>query len=530
MNSIQILDCTLRDGGYINNWRFGSKVIKTIMKYLNESHVDIVECGFLSEGEYDPDRTIFNQVSQIKELIPEYGVKYVAMIALGEKEIDYKKVPVCDGESIWGIRLTFHKHEIERAFVYARDLMAKGYKVFIQPVGTCTYKDRELLDLVNMVNSLNPYAFYIVDTLGTITGTELMRIFQMIDVNLNPQICIGFHSHNNLQLSFSNAQKLVHHFSERNTIIDASVQGMGRGAGNLCTELIAQYLNEKIHSSYDVIPLLEIIDRYLNNIKEETPWGYAIPYYISAVNNCHPNYASFLMNRQTLRVKDIKRILDKLPLDKRALFDKEQIKEIYEQYMECLIDDKESVKELTQELDGKKILVIAPGSSISKEKEIIDSYIKENNPVIITVNFVSDYYDADYIFVSNMKRFDDIDFSVVDKWHNKVIVTSNINIVESANVIKINYASYTNSDYIVSDNAGLMLLHLLRSCKAQKIALAGFDGFVPYAKQNYFSEELLNSVEYAELETKTVHIREYINQLKKEMDINFVTKSQYEVK
>ena len=165
-----------------------------------------------------------------------------------------------------------------------------------------------------------------------------------------------------------------------------------------------------------------------------------------------------------------------------------------------------------------------------KEKEIIDSYIKENNPVIITVNFVSDYYDADYIFVSNMKRFDDIDFSVVDKWHNKVIVTSNINIVESANVIKVNYASYTNSDYIVSDNAGLMLLHLLRSCKAQKIALAGFDGFVPYAKQNYFSEELLNSVEYAELETKTVHIREYINQLKKEMDINFVTKSQYEVK
>lgn len=530
MSNIQILDCTLRDGGYINKWCFGNRIIKRILKYLSEAHMDIVECGFLSDGDYDAEKTIFNHPSQINTLLPCNNVKYVAMIALGEKEIDYKKVPMCDENGIWGIRLTFHKHEIERAFIYARDLMSKGYKVFIQPVGTCTYSDRELLELVHMVNNLNPYAFYIVDTLGTITGTELMRIFQMIDVNLNPQICIGFHSHNNLQLSFSNAQKLIHHFTERNIIIDASVQGMGRGAGNLCTELIAQYLNEKVHSSYDVIPLLEIIDKYLNNIKEETPWGYAIPYYISAVNNCHPNYASFLMNKQTLRVKDIKRILDRIPLDKRALFDNELIKEIYEQYMERLIDDKENIKQLSKEFENQEILVMGPGSSILKERDIIDSYIKGKNPIIITVNFVSDYYDADYIFVSNMKRFDDMDFSNVDKWKKKVVVTSNINCIDSENVIKVNYASYTNSDYIISDNAGLMLLHLLRRCMVKKIALAGFDGFVPYAKQNYYSKELLNSVEYAELEAKTVHIKEQINQLKKEMDIKFITKSQYEEK
>ena len=126
MNNLQILDCTLRDGGYINNWSFGNKVTRQILKYLSEAHIDIVECGFLSDVEYDPDRTIFNDVLQIKAILPVNKVKYVVMIALGEKEIDYEKVPKCDPNVIWGIRLTFHKHEIERAFDYAQNLMSKG--------------------------------------------------------------------------------------------------------------------------------------------------------------------------------------------------------------------------------------------------------------------------------------------------------------------------------------------------------------------------------------------------------------------
>lgn len=530
MNKIQILDCTLRDGGYINDWNFGNKVIKRIIRYLTEAHIDIIECGFLSDAEYNPNRTIFNDIYQVKDLLPENRVKYVTMIALGEKEIAYEKVPKCDPDVIWGIRLTFHKHEIERAFDYAQDLMSKGYHVFIQPVGTCTYTDRELLDLIDRVNEINPYAFYIVDTLGTITGTELMRIFQMIDVNLNSKICIGFHSHNNLQLSFSNAQDLVSHFTEREVIVDASVYGMGRGAGNLCTELIAEYLNEKLHSSYNVISLLEIIDKYLNRIKEQLPWGYTIPYYISAISNCHPNYASFLMNKQTINVKDIKKILDKITPGKRALFDKSYINELYNQYLEYNIDDKSSVKELSLKLEEKNILVIAPGKSIIQEKQKIQEYIIEKNPIIITVNFISDNYKSDYVFISNIKRMDEMDMTRIVSGNSRVIVTSNITSVDNDNIIKVNYSSYINSDYLISDNSGLMLLSLLKGCNVKSVSLAGFDGFSLDIRHNYYSNDLLNNVEINALENKTMHIRDQINNLKKDMEINFITKSQYEEK
>ena len=395
-------------------------------------------------------------------------------------------------------------------------------------MGTCTYTDRELLDLIDKVNEINPYAFYIVDTLGTITGTELMRIFQMIDVNLNSKICIGFHSHNNLQLSFSNAQELVNHFTEREVIVDASVQGMGRGAGNLCTELIAQYLNEKLHSSYNVISLLEIIDKYLNPIKEQLPWGYAIPYYISAVNNCHPNYASFLMNKQTLNVKDIKIILDKLTPDKRALFDRTYINELYIQYLEYDIDDKANIKKLSSKLEERNILLIAPGKSILQQKERILEYILEKKPIIITVNFIDDNYKSDYVFISNMKRFGDMDISNMTNEAYQVILTSNITTMESEKIIKVNYSSYTNSDYLISDNAGLMLLNLLKSCDVKSVSLAGFDGFSYDVRHNYYSSDLLNNVEISSLENKTKHIREQIKNLKKDMEINFITKSQYE--
>ena len=160
MNRFKILDCTLRDGGYVNNWCFGKKVIRRVLRGLGDAYIDIVEVGFLSEGEYDVDKSIFNNPSQICELIPEKTTsKYVLMIALGEKEIAYEKVPPREEGPVWGIRLTFHRNEIDRAFEYARYLMAKGYAIFMQPIGTVAYTDIEFLQLIERIDELKPYAF-----------------------------------------------------------------------------------------------------------------------------------------------------------------------------------------------------------------------------------------------------------------------------------------------------------------------------------------------------------------------------------
>lgn len=317
MNKIKILDCTLRDGGYINDWNFGERTIKKIITKLSQSNIDIIECGFITDVSFNENKTLFDSVERIKKYIEpkNENVSYVGMIAQPYPSIN--NIAKYDGKSIDGIRVTFHEDEIDEALIYGKQLMDKGYKIFIQPVGTTSYSDGSLLELIRKVNNLKPVAFYLVDTLGIMYKNDLLRMFYLLDNNLDESISLGFHSHNNLQLSFSNAQELLAIHTKREIIIDSSVFGMGRGAGNLCTELITHYINENIKEKYNIVPLLEIFDEYLSNIFSNIRWGYSMPYYLAAVNNCHPNYSTYLMNKQTISVKSINTILKQILEEKK---------------------------------------------------------------------------------------------------------------------------------------------------------------------------------------------------------------------
>lgn len=257
----------------------------------------------MRDGEFDENFTVFNSVSAIKNCLEKKASLslYVAMIQYGKFDVDF--IEECDGSSIDGIRLTFHKYEMDDVFIDADKLIKKGYKVFMQPVGTVTYSDEALLRLISKINTLNPYAFYLVDTLGTMYKNDLLRIFYLVDNNLNKNIFLGFHSHNNLQLSFANAQELMQIDTFRTIIIDSTVFGMGRGAGNLNTELITQFINKQFEHIYDNLEIIEIIDEYIKPLKSVYSWGYEAPYYVASITGCHPDYATFLMNKQTMKNK-----------------------------------------------------------------------------------------------------------------------------------------------------------------------------------------------------------------------------------
>jgi len=264
----KLLDCTLRDGGYVNDWNFGNENIKFIIAMLTKANVDIVECGFLEDAPHDDSISIFSNIYKIKAVLPRERRKteYVAMIEYGKYPLD--KLEICDGFSITGLRVTFHKNDIEDSLAFCAGIKGKGYKVYCQPVGIDAYKDRELLELVEKANDLAPYSFYIVDTSGVMVEKDLQKIYHILDSNLTDSIAIGFHSHNNLQLSFSNSQAFFNINSNREKIIDSSIFGMGRGAGNLCTELIANYINNQDELIYDIDCLLEIYEHRIREIRK----------------------------------------------------------------------------------------------------------------------------------------------------------------------------------------------------------------------------------------------------------------------
>lgn len=522
---IHILDCTLRDGGYINDFDFGQTAIKKIIKGLNDAKVEIVECGFLQSGKADKNISLYGDISKICSYLPEQTqAMFVAMIAYGDIGID--EIESCDGNGITGIRLTFHEDDIDAAFSFADQLIDKGYKVFIQPVGTTTYTDKALLDLIDRVNKMNPFAFYLVDTLGMLYKNDLLRMFYLIDNNLSPTIKIGFHSHNNLQLSFSNAQELMLMHTKREIIIDSSVFGMGRGAGNLCTELLTQYINENIENRYDLIPILEIMDEYILPIYASKPWGYSAPYYIAAINGCHPNYATYLMNRQTLCIRDINTIIKSIPNDKKQLYNADLIAKLYLDYQKHTVDDREVLGNLKRLCDGREVLILAPGRTLTThQKEIVD-FIEHHDPVVFAINHIPSAFRYDRVFISNLKRFNSIE-DATDKLGDKLLCSSNIS--DGKPLQTVNYSSYLNDDDTISDNAGLMLINVLRKVGVNKICLAGYDGFDTVGADNYFDGKFNLNVMYKNRDDMNVAMKTYFERLNQYMEINFITPSFYKV-
>lgn len=523
--SVQILDCTLRDGGYINDWRFGNSCIHSIAQKLGDARIDIIECGFLREIPYDPETAVFNDIAQIAEVIAprREGCMYVAMIAIGD--IDPDRITPRRADSIDGIRMTFHQHEWDETFEVAQNLKDKGYEVFIQPVGTTSYSDKLLLELVERVNAFHPYAFYLVDTLGSMYKDDLLHMYRMVDKNLADGIRLGFHSHNNLQLAFSNAQELIGANRYRDLIVDSSVFGMGRGAGNLCTELIAHYLNANEGAHYDVLPLLEIVDEHLADITLSPAWGYKVPYFLAAVKDCHPNYADDLINRQTITIKSTALLLDRIPQEERTLYNKKLIAQLYAQYQQNLIDDTENIRALGEKLGGRNVVVLGSGATLSTHIDEIEGYIRDKEAVVISVNFMPARPKPDMLFVSNAKRFKPLaraaGFPALP-----VIATSNLAQYEgSGKTILVNYQDYATPE---GDNAGAMLTRLLARLGAQSVGLAGFDGFSAEVSRNYYNDDAALKEQKELFDEKNRVIKAQFDAIRQTFPVTFITPSAYE--
>ena len=526
MSKISLLDCTLRDGGYINNWKFGKSEIKRIIKHLVKAKIEIIEVGFLSDLEHDEDCSLYSSVGEIANVCRDKGSSMLAaMIALGEKETNPEKLPLAAEGPLDIVRITFHRdeEEIEKAEKYARILMEKGYKVCMQPIGTAAYSDDALLSLVKRINVLSPYAFYLVDTLGSFYNDDLLRLIYLVDHNLNSDIKLGFHSHNNLQMSFSNAQKVIELHSSREFILDSSLLGMGRGAGNLCTELVARYTNSIGASNYDMVNILEAIDNCIQPIFLKTPWGYNAHYYMAAIHKCHPNYASYLMDKHTLTMNQVNLLLQNLPKETRHIFNKELIKALYNNLQNHSIDDAMALCKLSKIFEGREILLLAPGRSISTHKAEIKEFINEKNPIIISVNSGFHDFKGDFIFISNSKRLYGLDY---DSFGENIIVTSNLPSLNEK-FVSIDYNRLCDNSFSESDNAGMMLLRLLVLAKVKRAYLAGFDGFSARTGDNYYLDKLVGLVSEEDALSKNASIASQIKKIQAEIEINFLTPSAY---
>ena len=516
---VQVLDCTLRDGGYCNNWEFGFDNVLKIISNLVKANIDIVECGFLTNKIlYEPKLTRFSTLKQIESCLKVKKTEqlFVAMINFGEYDVD--TLPDYSGGLLQGFRIAFHKKDCAKALRDCEILVKKGYKVFVQPMVSMSYSKKEFIDLICKVNEISPYAFYIVDSFGSMKQMDLDRLCKIANENLEESIYLGFHSHNNMQLAYSNAQFFINFKTNLNLIVDCSVYGMGRGAGNLNTELFIDYLNTTKNGKYKIKPLLDLMDEVLNGFYEKNYWGYSLPNYISALYNAHPNYSSFFNDKKTMTFKDMNEIFKQMPEYKKYMFDKEYAQEIYESYMKHDILDTDNKKIFEKKAKNHTILLIAPGRSANDEKDIIIKFVKDKNVIAVSINFDYEYIKEKYIFVSNLRRYKSINNNI----KQNCIATSNIN--SNKVFFQVNYESLLNNKDGVTDNAGLMAIKYFMDIGVKNIVLAGFDGYSYDSNSNYANNKIALTIKNNQVEIMNDGINSILKEYSKTINISFLTK------
>lgn len=335
MGKISVFDCTLRDGGYVNDFGFGESEVRGYLSLIEKTNVEYCEIGFIRPDAIDsPHRNIFSCTESVNRLIQNKSshMKYVSMIDMSNP-VNLDRVQKYDGTGLDTIRVIFKKDKILEGIHYCKEIMEKGYEVFAQLVCTDRYLDSELVDTINLLNEINPHVVSIVDTFGVVEKKQFLKMADILDKYLNPDIALGYHGHNNLKQAMGNAVGLIELNLERDIVIDACILGMGRGAGNLNLEIIADYLNNECGTEYLVNPMLEIADLYLKDSFNNKFLGYSLPMYISARAGVHPNYAIFLSNRGEFTADVYREILESIPEGKKTIYSEENAEYYYQKYL-----------------------------------------------------------------------------------------------------------------------------------------------------------------------------------------------------
>lgn len=529
---IKLLDCTLREAP-VENFFVGQKLMREFIYRSENVGIDVIECGFLKDVDYVPGSNCFSAVEQIRDYIPNKrpGITYVALMDYGRFDVD--KLSVYDGTSVDGVRICFKYGQQNEALETAKKIKDKGYKVFIQHVDTLAYSDIEIIEFIDQVNELKPESYAIVDTFGSMYTDDLIRLSMLVNHHLDKSITLGFHPHNNLMLANSNIQEFITRYAgKRKIMVDASVLGCGRGAGNANTELVAEFLNKKYNRSYDLNELLDLIDKLMPQFQEQCKWGYSIPYFLSGIHSAHVYNANYLLRRHNIPSKDLRAIIESLDSRQKKAYDYALLEKLYVEHFDHPVEDTQAKEALASELNGQKLLLLAPGKTLKTEKEKVDEFIQKEHPITIGINNKTSSFNLDYIFFSSRNRYSEYCY---EKHQNqpKLLLTSNVVQSERSDKERIfDYKTLIRFGWVNIDSSMILLLRLILGIGHKEVWLAGFDGFSETKGENYYSSDLITNVKKDDLLLLNKENQQMLEELMNEYidaKVIFLTTSRYSI-
>ncbi|NVK73373.1 MAG: pyruvate carboxyltransferase [Oceanospirillaceae bacterium] len=427
--TIKILDCTLRDGGYYNDWDFSPEVVENYLYAVANAKIDYVELGlrnFEKNGFYGAFAYTTERYLDSIELPegPTYGVMVDAKTILSAShgiKLAVDELFVSRSRSKIGlVRIAAHFNEIESSGEIASLLKKKGYIVglnMMQAGGKPSEMIRNKAAIVASWGAVD--ILYFADSLGNMDSAEVRRIYSAIQASWSGPI--GIHTHNNMSRALENT---ITAMEAGATWLDVTVTGMGRGAGNAQTENLLAILDDS-STRYRPDSIYELVIKFFADMQKNYGWGASLPYFLGAKNNIHPTYIQNLVSSDVYGKHEVIEAI-------KYLSNMEGTSSYNSDLLTTAISFSSSHNEvggttdLVNRFDGRDVLIVANGPSTTRYLKEIESFIKHNNPIVLAVNVFTalseesiDYYCVTHNskFVSQSKYYTELDKPIIAPLH-----------------------------------------------------------------------------------------------------------------
>lgn len=518
---ITFLDCTLRDGGYYNDWDFELSKAEQLIYSLNDAGVQIIELGYKSPIDTKNYYGLFKNCNEdyLTFLSKDDASDYAFMIDVKEfitdgelnySELDKEVRPAKNSIFSW-VRLASHYATLDSIPEFVEYFKSKGYKIGFNLMGGSLLSDEQILDGLNIAKKADVGVFYIADSFGSFYPDDVRRIVRFIKKNYNG--VVGIHTHDNQGMAYANTITAIEEGVE---FIDGTVTGMGRGAGNLLTEQFL--LGHSIRNSderFDSSALLHIIETYIQPLKDHYKWGYNTSYMYSGLLNIHPTYGQQLSSTGRFTSSEIGSILAKIPSGSRKKYNKVELQKAIKEELSSGGNSDEKVKEFNlEDLSSDYCTILAKGPEAQHHISSIKSLSDRLNAPILECNHTG-YLDNDIdrmVVILNQLKLHEWCDSGADSKDIKVVTGRDPEGVASNQIFKYSFqlgefSAETDLIRIPDYDVGLYAIALAIASGVKTIFLAGFDGFTD-AESNSSKEVYLQAIKaYAdERNVRIAHI------------------------
>lgn len=515
---INLLDCTLRDGGYYNNWDFKIELINDYLKSMAKSGIEFVEIGFRSFEKntyrgvcaYSKDEFL-NEINIPKSLriVVMVNASEIINFNNGELSKNIRKLFLPKKKSkVELVRIAAHYHELNKVETIIRTLKKMGYLVALNLMQISERTEEEIINIKKYIPEKELDILYIADSMGSLEIKKIEKIIFLIKRFWNKEI--GVHTHDNMSRAIINARVATNSGA---TWVDSTVTGMGRGPGNAQTEYMILEFKDSIKKNIDLLPIIKIKEKYFDSMKKKYNWGTNIYYFLSGLHSIHPTFIQSMLEDTRFGKEDILSTIGNLKSLGATSFKKELLSTDNKIYKGKANGTWSPISKIKK----REVLIIGNGPSLNQNNKFLENYIKQKKPFVIGLNVQKSISEKlinirvvcnELRFLTDLKKYKKIKTKIVlplGRLSNDMRKSLNMKNVHNfgLQIKQEKFEFFKNYAVLPNSLAISYALSIACSGKARRVLLAGFDG---YSSDDPRRVEMDNTFELFKKYSKNVEV------------------------